>query len=385
MKIAVVGGGPGGLYFAMLVKQRNPSFQVDVFEQNESGATFGFGVALHGASWEFVRADNEQCLADIVRSAEIYYGQVIGHRGTNVYFSDTQPNAGIERLTLLRILAHHARAAGADVRHHAPLQSLDALRDYDLVVGADGVNSLVRRSHERAYGTSVRTLTARIAWYGVDRKLKPARLVFRHSEYGWFWCVAYPHSKDRSTLVAECDAKAYAASGLDAMSPAEQVAFTERIFAEELEGGRVLYNKSLWRALPVIRVARWSVDNTVLIGDALHSPHPSIGSGTRLSMGDASALADAVTRSPNDLPAALAEYRIVREPAKQKLVAAMERSLEWYETITDRLEELDPVQLAFDWTARTGRMSLDRLREVAPDFVAKYGHLAPKQYHAAKQ
>jgi 2-polyprenyl-6-methoxyphenol hydroxylase-like FAD-dependent oxidoreductase len=381
MKIAVVGGGPGGLYFAMLAKRRNPSFEVTVFEQNGSDATFGFGVALHGASWEFVRADNEQCLEDIVRHAEIFYGQVIGHRRQNIYFSDTQPNAGIARLTLLEILTKHARNAGVDVKHRSGLDSIGSLSGHDLIVGADGVNSLVRRSHESAYGTSVRTLTSRMAWYGVDRKLKPARLIFKKSPFGWFWCVAYPQSDSRSTLVAECDAQAYQASRLDEMTPEQQVSFTENLFEEELEGGRVLYNKSIWRALPVIRVKEWSVENTVLVGDALHSPHPSIGSGTRLSMGDASALADAISRCPDDLPSALMEYRKMREPAKVKLVTAMERSLEWYELIGNRLDSLEPVELVFDWMARTGRMNLQRLREVAPDFMAKYGHLAPKAYN----
>ena len=377
MKVSVIGGGPGGLYFSMLLKQALPASEVTVYEQSAPEATFGFGVALHGASWDFVKADSEACFQDIIANAEVFYGQEIVHRGQRIYFSDTQPNAGIARIALLRVLRKHAEQNGVVIRSGQPLTSLAPLTDQDLIVGADGVNSLVRREHAEAFGVSQRVLTSRMAWYGLDRKITQARLVFKKTEYGYFWYVAYPHSASQSTFVAECDAKAYHASGLGEMTEQEQVAFIEAIFADELDGARVLYNKSIWRALPVTRVRNWSVNNCVLLGDALHSPHPSIGSGTRLSMSDASALAACIGRTPDDIGQALGEYRRVREPVKMKLVVPMERSLEWYERIADELDDLDEIQLTFSWLSRTGRMGPTRLKETAPEFYRLYGHLAP--------
>jgi 2-polyprenyl-6-methoxyphenol hydroxylase-like FAD-dependent oxidoreductase len=242
----------------------------------------------------------------------------------------------------------------------------------DLVVGADGVNSIVRQHCEKEFGTTSRVLTSRMAWYGTSKPFATSRLTFRATPYGYFWSVGYPHSSTHSTFVAECEEKAWYASGLAEMSPDEQVKFSESIFADEITGGRILSNNSAWKPLPVVRVKAWSVGNKVLLGDSLHSPHPSIGSGTRLSMGDASILAECLTESSNDIDQALKAYRDKREPSKMKLVAAMELSQQWYETIGERLDALSPIELVYDYMSRTGRMSLQKMKAVAPDFYKQY-------------
>ena len=379
MKIGVIGGGPGGLYFGLLIKKQRPAFEVDVFEQNAADATYGFGVGLQAKSWNFLRADDAACLDDILAHAHLFHGQMIGHKGQRIHFPMRQPNAGISRLTLLQVLRDHAERAGVRLHHGDRINDLDAFADCDLVVGADGVNSMVRSAHDAEFGTTRRTLTSRVAWYGTPRVFETSQLIFKKTGHGYFWSVGYPHDQNSSTFVAECEAKAFEAAGLGAMTIDEQVAFTEELFAEELQGCRIAHNNSVWRALPVIRVRNWSVGNRVLLGDALHSPHPSIGSGTRLSMDDAAALAGSLDEHPTDIARALAAYRAAREPIKLKLVDAMERSLEWYETIGERLDGLDPVQLVFDYMARTGRMDLERMRKVAPEFMARYGSLAPAQ------
>lgn len=373
MKIAVIGGGPGGLYFSLLAKKRNPALDITVCERNPEDATFGFGIALQGNSWEFLREDDQACLDDIIAHSTLLHGQVITHKDEPIEFRTNRPNAGIERLTLLRILRKHAEKAGVTVRYNQVIDSLVPYADCDLVVGADGINSIVRRSHDAEFGTTERMLTSRMAWYGATRRLEPSHLTFRKTPYGYFWSVGYGHSATHSTFVGECEAQAWERSGLAQMSPEEQVAFTEKLFANELKGARVLSNNSAWKTLPVIRVKQWSVGNRVLLGDALHSPHPSIGSGTRLSMGDAAALAECVVRHPGDVPAALVAYRAEREPVKMKLVVPMERSLEWYETIGSRADAMTPAQLVFDYMSRTGRMSLERMQKDAPEFYAKYG------------
>lgn len=373
MKIDVVGAGPGGLYFALLAKKRNPAFQITVYERNPQDATYGFGVALQNSSWEYLAADDKACLKDIIAASTPIHGQQITHKDTSIEFRSPLPNAGIERVALLRVLREHATAAGVEIHHNAAVADVARLSDANVVVGADGIHSVVRQAQDAAFGTSTRTLTSRLAWYGTSKPFPTSRLTFRKTPYGYFWSVGYAHSTVHSTFVAECEEKAWYASGLAEMNAEEQVRFTEALFADELNGARILSNNSSWKPLPVIRVQQWSVGRNVLLGDALHSPHPSIGSGTRLAMGDASTLAECVGEFASDPEAALAAYRTRREPSKMKLVVAMEKSTEWYEHIGDRLDGMSPTELAYDYMSRTGRMSLERIKMFAPDFYRLYG------------
>lgn len=374
MRIAIVGGGPAGLYFGILMRKLLPRTTLDVYEQNAAQSTFGFGVGLQSGSWSFFKADNPAVFEDILKASHMIRGQEIVHKDETITLDYTQDDAGIERLALLGVLQAHAAQAGVTVKFSERIADARQFDDYDLVVGADGVNSVVRNTFEREFGTTRRELTAKMAWYGATKAFNSGRISFRKTPYGWFWCVGYAHSPTKSTFLAECDEAAYKASGLADMSQEEQIAFAEHIFAEDLDGARILYNNSIWRALPVIRVKHWNVGKYVLVGDALHSPHPSIGSGTRLAMDDASALAKAIAQNPQDIAAALAAYRGAREPSKSKLVLAMEASMEWYETIAGKLDDMDAEDLTFCYLARTGRVSLDRLREMAPGFMARHGN-----------
>jgi 2-polyprenyl-6-methoxyphenol hydroxylase-like FAD-dependent oxidoreductase len=373
MKIDVIGAGPGGLYFALLAKKRNPQFQIRVYERNPLDATYGFGIALQHSSWEFLAADDKACLKDIIAASTPIHGQQITHQGQSIEFRSPLPNAGIERMALLQVLRRHASEAGVEVFHNYDVSDLVRHSDADIVVGADGVHSVVRTAQEAAFGTSTRTLTSRLAWYGTSKPVGSSRRTFGKTPYGYFWSVGYAHSTQGSTFVAECEEKAWHACGLAEMDAQEQVRFSESIFAAELQGARILSNHSAWKPLPVIRVQHWNVGRHVLLGDALHSPHPSIGSGTRLSMGDASALAQSQCDFPTDPDTALAQYRIRRESSKMKLVVAMEKSLDWYERIGARLDDLSPVELVYDYMSRTGRMSLERIKMFAPDFYSAYG------------
>jgi 2-polyprenyl-6-methoxyphenol hydroxylase-like FAD-dependent oxidoreductase len=373
MKIDVVGAGPGGLYFALLAKKRNPHFQITVYERNPLEATYGFGVALQSSSWEYLAADDKDCLKDIIAASTPIFGQQITHQGQSIEFRSPLPNAGIARIALLQVLRAHATAAGVAIHHEAAVADVARLSDADLVVGADGIHSVVRQAHEADFGTSTRTLSARLAWYGTSHAFSTSRLTFRKTPFGYFWSVGYAHSAQQSTFVTECDEKAWHASGLAHMDADAQVRFCESVFADELQGARILSNNSAWKPLPVIRVQHWHVGRNVLLGDALHSPHPSIGSGTRLAMGDASALAECVGEFATDIPAALAAYRTRREPTKMKLVLAMERSMQWYEHIGERLDHLSPIELVYDYMSRTGRMGLERMKMLAPDFYRTYG------------
>lgn len=377
MKIAIVGAGPAGLYLALLLGRRLPDARIDIYEQNPRDATYGFGVGLHSSSWKHLRAADEKSHDAIMRSAYFGRHQLLGHRGERILVEREGYGAGIARLTLLKILRDGAEAAGATIHYDARLESLDRFADCDLVVGADGSNSIVRREHEEAFGTTSRTLTNRMAWYGCDKHFAPPFLLFKKTDMGYFWCVGYAHTELTSTFVAECDAQAWERSGLADMTLEQQIAFSEDMFKDELQGGRLISNNSYWRALTMVEVQNWSVGNRVLIGDALHSPHPTIGSGTRMALDDAAALAFAIIDMPDDVQAALATFRTRREPSKLKLVDARDRSIDWYENIGEIADRLDPVPFVFDFMMRTGRIDVERLKREFSDFMERYGDQAP--------
>lgn len=373
MKIAIVGAGPAGLYLAVLLGKRLKNVEIAIYEQNPEDATYGFGVSLASSSWRRMRAADPASHDAIMRAAYFGCHQLLEHRGEQILVERKGVNAGIKRQTLLSILKDHARAAGARFHYDVRLESLDRFWDCDLVVGADGTNSVVRACHEAEFGSKMRPLSNRMAWYGSDRHFAPPFLIFRKTEFGYFWCVGYSHTELESTFVAECDAEAWEKSGLASMDVHEQMAFTQTMFADILGHGKLINNNSVWRALTMVEVSEWSVGNRVLIGDALHSAHPTIGSGTRMAMDDSVALADAILDNPGNVEAALAEFRHVREPGKNKLVEARDKSIDWYENIGTVADGLEPVPFVFDFMTRTGRISAERLERDYPDFMARYG------------
>lgn len=371
-RIVVMGGGPSGLYFSILAKKHFPTADIDVYEQNPRNATFGFGIILaEGGYGRFRQADAES--ADALMAASFpTRNRLFIHRGQQIEIEGGPVGYAIARIKLLNILQSLAEQAGVKVHFETRIENPDVL-GADLVVGADGVNSIVRKSYEGEFGTTSRMLTGRMAWYGTTRRFERPILSFKATEHGHFWVAAYPHQQNMSTFVAECDADAWVRSGMNRMDDAGRLTFAEKVFAEELDGHPLLSNKSNWFSLPVIRTRNWHVGNHVLIGDALHSPHPSIGSGTRIAMEDATALIDALVRTPDDLPAALADYQRTHTPQTNKLVHAMEKSANWYEGVGERMDRMDPVSLVFDFMTRTGRLNDERLWAEYPNFMKRYG------------
>lgn len=377
MKIHVIGGGPSGLYFALLAKRRFAGARVEVFEQNPQGATYGFGIVLADRGLDRLQRADEASYAAIVKASFFTRHRVIKHPGETIFIDGGGYGGAIARLRLLQILETHCQAAGVRLHHGMRIDDLDAIEDADLVVGADGVNSVLRKRHEAAFGTTSWMLTNRLAWYGTEKHFPYPVMCFRRYRGGHFVGVAYPYSERMSTFVAECDAGTWTRLGLDAMSDDERRGLAEQVFAEELGGCALISNKSLWHSLSVVRSTQWSVGHRVLIGDALHSAHPSIGSGTRIAMEDAIALADALASSPADMRSALATFRLAREPAKAKLVAAAEKSFMWYESFPAKVDALDPIPFVFDFLTRTGRVDAARLNAEYPRFMKRYGANLP--------
>jgi 2-polyprenyl-6-methoxyphenol hydroxylase-like FAD-dependent oxidoreductase len=245
------------------------------------------------------------------------------------------------------------------------------MRDYDLIVGADGVNSVVRRTLGDRFGTSVHILRNKFAWYGTRRRFPMLTQTFLLTEFGPANAHHYSYSPGMSTFLVECAPETWERAGFGGMDEARSLALCERLFADALCGEILVSNRSIWRNFPVIRNERWSVDNAVLIGDALRTAHFSIGSGTRLAMEDAIALARALREHPGDVRSAVQAFEAARRPIVEKLVAAANASGEWYERFPEHMRA-DPLGLAMSYIQRSGRIGRDRLRQTSPDFVARY-------------
>ena len=369
MKVAIVGGGPSGLFLAILLRKRMPEIGITVYEQNARDATYGFGVGLAEGGLARLEAADAAVTADIMQALHFFKAQVISNREAPVSVRVPGPGAGtLPRITLVTILRKHAADLGIDVRYEARLADVSAL-DADLIVGADGVNSMVRESARESFGTTHRSLENHFAWFGTTRVFPTAALVFRKYQGGYFVAHYYPYSDTMSTFVGECDHATWKKLGLEAMSLEERKALLEAVFAPELEGHPLVSNNTTWRQFDVIRNARWSSGRTVLIGDALSSAHPTIGSGTRIAMEDAIALAEAICAHPQALDAALAEYEAKRRPEKEKLIGASEISAMWYEEFPRWMDAYGPYEFVYRYMTRTGRISLDRLRAQFPDLV----------------
>jgi 2-polyprenyl-6-methoxyphenol hydroxylase-like FAD-dependent oxidoreductase len=366
----VIGGGPAGLYFALLAKTRIPSADVSVYEQNPPGATYGFGIVLADHGLDRFRKAHPASYEAIVNASFVSRNRIITHPADTVFIEGGGYGGAIARLRLLEILEEFCAEAGVVIRYDARIEKPEQFTDADLVVGADGVNSVVRRW--KAFGTTNFNLTNRLAWYGTKQHFAYPILAFVKTSMGHFVGAAYAYTERMSTFVAECDAETWARSGLDEMSDDEAREFAGDVFARELNGHTLISNNSVWRQLPVVRNREWSVGNCVLIGDALHSAHPTIGSGTRIAMEDSIALADALEHRQGDILGSLAAFRRVREPQKNKLVTASEKSFLWYEKFAEKMDSLEPVPFVFDFLMRTGRLTNQRLNAEYPHFMARY-------------
>ena len=365
MKVLVAGAGPAGLYFSYLLKRQDPRCEIRVVEQNPPDATFGFGVVFSDRALEFLRADDPATYELITPQLEAWVDLQVVHRGS-MQVIDGIGFAAIGRLHFLRLLQQLAASAGVAVEFEQSISSNSGMQGYDLVVAADGANSAVRRSAD--FGTRVTHCTNKFAWYGTPRRFEKLTQTFLASEHGAFNVHHYRHAADMSTFVIECDAATWQRAGFESMPEAQTKAYLERVYAPVLQGAPLVSNKSLWRSFPNVRNQRWHVGNMVLIGDALRTAHFSIGSGTRLAMEDAIALAKALLEHGKSIPEALAAFEAARRPIVDKLVAAADASGAWYDRFAEHMK-LPPREFAWSYIQRSGRIDPARLRKTSPNFV----------------
>ncbi|WP_296571830.1 bifunctional salicylyl-CoA 5-hydroxylase/oxidoreductase [Phreatobacter sp.] len=369
MRIAVIGGGPGGLYFAILMKKWQPAADITVFERNRPDDTFGFGVVFSDATLDiFERYDAESYRAITENFAywddiEVRFKDTVHRIGGNGF-------CGCSRQTLLILLQNRARQLGVAMEFQTEIDpSLETFAAYDLVVAADGINSRIREASRDHFQPEVDLRPNRFTWLGSTRELDAFTFFFRETDDGIFIAHTYQYEPGRSTWVIETDPATFARAGLDRMDEEQSARFLEGVFAEELAGHPLITNRSLWRQFPMIRSKRWVKDNVVLMGDAKGTAHFSIGAGTKLAMEDSIALFDAF-RAKGTVAEALKAYETDRREEVERTQHAADVSLVWFEHV-DRFWDMDPRQFAFGLMTRSKAITYENLKLRAPDFVAE--------------
>lgn len=367
-RVEILGGGPGGLYTAILLRRLLPWVQVRVTEQNPRGATFGFGVVFSDQALGFLKADDPETHDLIAPQMERWQNMTLNLPAGSVTLDGVGFTA-IGRLELIELLISRAEALGVDIRFEQQVTSTDEL-DADLVVGADGLNSLVRRSLEDSFRPTIEHFSNHFAWFGAERAFDTLTQTFLETPRGAFNAHHYRYAPDRSTFIVECDDATFRTYGLADIDEKESAEICSEIFSDVLDGAALITNKSHWRQFPRLWCENWVAGRYALIGDAAHTAHFSIGSGTRLAMEDAIALVRALAAG-DEVASALAAYQAARQPIARKIVEAANTSARWYETFADRIR-LKPLDFAFDYITRSGRVDMDRLRAMAPGFMARY-------------
>ena len=370
MKINIIGGGPAGMYFAIVMKQADPVHDINIYERNGPDDTFGWGVVFSGKTLANLRAADEASHAEITRDFEAW-DNVDVVKGDEKISIHGNTFSGIARIRLLKILQKRCEELGVQINFGNEVSDLDILkRESDLFVGADGVNSLVRQVFAAQFQPTLSTRPNKYIWYGTNYLFHGLRLIFRETPAGVFAAHSYKFDRTTSTFIVECDSETWDKAGFSEMSEEHTRAYLAEVFAPDLQGQPLRSNNSKWINFVLVKNANWYFDNEVLLGDALHTAHFSIGSGTKLAMEDAIALKRCFDRE-SDVTAALQEFQRIRKPIIEDYQAAAYESMVWFENARQYMH-LSPIELAYSLMTRSGRVDDDELRKRDPEFVRKY-------------
>ena len=376
MNINIIGGGPAGLYFAILMKKADPARRIRIYERNGPDDTFGWGVVFSGKTLANLRAADEESHAEITKQFEAWDNVDVVHRDEKISIHGNS-FSGIARLQLLKILQRRAEELGIELSFRTEIHDIDALReDCDLLVAADGVNSTVRLQYLEQLKPQLDLRAHRYIWYGTNQLFHGLTLTFRENAAGTFAAHSYKFNKQTSTFIVECDPETWKKAGFDRMPDDETRAYVAEVFATDLGGYELLSNNSKWIQFLLVKNENWFFDNVVLLGDALHTAHFSIGSGTKLAMEDAIALAESF-RQTSDVQRALTQFTQTRRPVIEAYQAAAFESMLWFENVKQYMHAT-PMELAFSVMTRSGKVSYDDLKKRDPEFIRRYEESAPR-------
>jgi anthraniloyl-CoA monooxygenase len=366
VRYAVIGGGPSGLYFALLAKKANPSDEVRVVERNPPDATFGWGVVFSEETLGALRDADYETYTEIGESFARW-------NAIDIYYHDTRVRSrghvftGISRKVLLNILQRRCRTLGVRLEFEREVRDVAEFEGADLIIGADGINGLVRRTYGEFFKPEVAVHPTKYVWFGSNLPLDAFTFIFRRNDDGLFQVHAYPFDARTCTFIVECPEDAWHRAGLESASEAQSIAYCEALFQPELRGRRLMSNRSLWVNFLTLRQESWHHGNIVLLGDAAHTAHFSIGSGTKLAMEDSIALVDALRRH-RELPAALNDYEMERQPVVERFQEAALESSSYFEHVS-RYAHFDPRQFAFNLLTRSRRITYVNLTQRDPELV----------------
>jgi len=370
MKITILGGGPSGLYFAILMKKLDPSHQITVIERDGPNDTFGWGIVFSDQTFSYLKDNDDASFVRITAACQTWDKVDVVHRDQKVTIRGNR-FSGIARLAFLNILHQRCRELGIDLRFNTNVAEANELSGYDLLVGADGANSLVRRTYEEAFQPSVDFRKNRYIWLGTRQLFHGLTLIFRGHTAGLFIAHSYKFNETTSTFIVECNEATWARAGFEKMTDAETCAYLAEVFKNDLGSHPLMSNNFVrWLNFPLVKNRQWHHGNVVLLGDALHTAHFSIGSGTKLAVEDAIALARCFAES-RDVETALADFQAARKPIIDAYQEAAYSSLLLFENAEDEMH-LEPIALAYKLMTRSKKIDYEKLKQRDPEFIAAY-------------
>jgi anthraniloyl-CoA monooxygenase len=370
MKINIIGGGPAGLYFALLMKKQNPAHRVTLHERNAADDTFGWGVVFSDKTLSYLKETDEDSYTQITASFEMWDNVDVVHRGEKITIRGNR-FSGIARIKLLQILQHRCQQLNVDLRFSTEVSKIDELAaNSDLLVGADGINSAVRQRYSEFFEPRLSAGKNKYIWYGTNQLFHGLTLTFRERGAGVFAAHSYKFNKTTSTFIVECDAETWTSAGFEKMSDEETRALLAEVFRDDLGGHPLLSNNSKWINFINVRNEHWSHEKVVLLGDALHTAHFSIGSGTKLALEDSIALHKCF-QSSKDVKEALREFERLRKPIIEEYQEAAHESLIWFENAGNYMH-LAPLPFAYSLMTRSKKIDYENLKRRDPQFIAAY-------------
>ncbi|HWP43703.1 MAG TPA: FAD-dependent monooxygenase [Blastocatellia bacterium] len=370
MKINIVGAGPAGLYFAILMKKLDPSSEIVIFERDGPNDTFGWGIVFSDQTFSYLKENDYESYSEIIASSEIWDNVDVVHKDRKITIRGNR-FSGIARIAFLNILHRRCRDLGVEIRFHTDVSDPAWLGDADLLVGADGANSLVRRTYADFFQPTVELRKNKYIWLGTNHLFHGLTLTFRENEAGLFIAHSYKFSKTTSTFIVECSEETWRRAGFETMDDEQTCSYLARVFEKDLNHRPLLSNNFVrWLNFPLVKNRRWHHKNIALLGDALHTAHFSIGSGTKLALEDSIALARCFRQSDR-IEAALDEFERTRKPIIDEYQEAAYSSLLMFENAKEYMH-LDPIELAYKLMTRSKKIDYEKLKKRDPAFIAAY-------------